>query len=141
MNKSKLNFFIEMFSKLTTAILLYSSVYIFCFNGFDATLGVAYIWGVLGISLLLSVAYLPFLNELSKKAYVIWTIVYALFANAVVMGVALLLGWVSVKVPSSIIGMEIVFIVVYAVVWFFMWLSLKRSAQVLNEKLKEVQKV
>ncbi|MBQ0167965.1 MAG: DUF3021 family protein [Treponema sp.] len=141
MNKSKLNFFIEMFSKLTTAILLCSSVYIFCFNGFDATLGVAYIWGVLGISLLLSVAYLPFLNELSKKAYIIWTIVYALFANIVVMGVALLLGWVSVKVPSSIIGMEIVFIVVYAVVWFFMWLSLKRSAQVLNEKLKEVQKV
>lgn len=130
-----------MFSKLTTAILLCSSVYIFCFNGFDATLGVAYIWGVLGISLLLSVAYLPFLNELSKKAYIIWTIVYALFANIVVMGVALLLGWVSVKVPSSIIGMEIVFIVVYAVVWFFMWLSLKRSAQVLNEKLKEVQKV
>lgn len=141
MNKSKLNFFIEMFSKLTTAILLCSSVYIFCFNGFDATLGVAYIWGVLGISLLLSVAYLPFLNELSKKAYIIWTIVYALFANIVVMGAALLLGWVSVKVPSSIIGMEIVYIVVYAVVWFFMWLSLKRSAQVLNEKLKEVQKV
>lgn len=130
-----------MFSKLTTAILLCSSVYIFCFNGFDATLGVAYIWGVLGISLLLSVAYLPFLNELSKKAYVIWTIVYALFANAVVMGAALLLGWVSVKVPSSIIGMEIVFVVVYAVVWFFMWLSLKRSTQVLNEQLKKVQKV
>lgn len=141
MNKSKLNFFIEMFSKLTTAILICSSVYIFCFNGFDATLGVAYIWGVLGISLLLSVAYLPFLNELSKKAYIIWTIVYALFANIVVMGAALLLGWVSVKVPSSIIGMEIVFVVVYAVVWFFMWLSLKRSTQVLNEKLKEVQKV
>lgn len=130
-----------MFSKLTTAILLCSSVYIFCFNGFDATLGVAYIWGVLGISLLLSVAYLPFLNELSKKAYIIWTIVYALFANAVVMGAALLLGWVSVKVTSSIIGMEIVFVVVYAVVWFFMWLSLKRSTQVLNEQLKKVQKV
>lgn len=141
MNKSKLNFFIEMFSKLTTAILLCSSVYIFCFNGFDATLGVAYIWGVLGISGLLSVAYLPFLNELSKKAYVIWTIVYALFANIVVMGAALLLGWVSVKVPSSIISMEIVFVVVYAMVWFFMWLSLKRSTQVLNDQLKKIQKL
>lgn len=141
MNKSKLNFFIEMFSKLTTAILLCSSVYIFCFNGFDATLDVAYIWGVLGISGLLSVAYLPFLNELSKKAYVIWTIVYALFANIVVMGAALLLGWVSVKVPSSIISMEIVFVVVYAMVWFFMWLSLKRSTQVLNDQLKKIQKL
>lgn len=139
MNKTKLNFFIEMFSKLTAAILLFSSVYIFCFNGFDTVLSVKYIWGVIGIALLLSVAYLPFLNELSRKSHIIWSIGYALFANAVVLGAALFLGWISVQVPSSIIGMEIVFVVVYAVVWFVMWLSLKRNTQLLNDQLKKVK--
>jgi len=140
MNKSKLSFFIVMFSILATAIFIFSSVYTVCFAGLDAVLSVKYIWGVLGISFVLTLAYLPFLSELSRTAYIIWNIVYFLFADFIVLLTGFFLGWFSLKHPVTIIGMEITFVVVFVTVWVTTYISIKHSAQKLNEQLKKIQK-
>ena len=97
-----------------------------------------YIWGVLAISLILSAAYLPLYSDLSKKAYIIGSVIYYVFADCVVLGVGLLLGWFRLEVPASIIGMEITFVVVSVSVFFIEYLSIKHSTHVLNDQLKKI---
>lgn len=138
MNKSKFSYFIHMFSMLTTAILVFSSIYILFFFGLNVEIKMKYIWGVLAISLILSTAYLPLYSDLSKKAYIIGSVIYYVFADCVVLGVGLLLGWFRLEVPASIIGMEITFVVVSVSVFFIEYLSIKHSTHVLNDQLKKV---
>lgn len=83
MNKSKISFLIDMFAKLTTAIFLFSSLYIAIFNGINTSISFSYIWGVLGLSFLLTVAFIPLIpeKEISRKRLLICNICYFIFAD------------------------------------------------------------
>lgn len=141
MNKNILDQFIEMFAKLTTAIFIFSSIYISLFVGFSETLSVKYIWGVLFVSFIISVARIPFFyeKERSKLQYVILNIVYFFVTNSVVLLTGFFLHWFTLEKPETIIGMEITYIAVFAVVWGLIYISIKHSAQKLNEQLKKIK--
>lgn len=139
MNKSKISYFLTMFSIMVTAILIVSSIYIYCFRGMAYVLNVKYVWSVLGLSLGLSLGYLPFLSDLSRRAYVIWNIVYFFIADFIVLLVGFIQGWFSLARPSTIIGMEITFVLVYVIVWIVILISMKNSTQKLNDQLKKIQ--
>lgn len=141
MNKTKLNFLLDMFAKLSTAIFLFSSIYIAIFNGFEKSMSVTYIWGVLGQAFLLTVAYIPLIQEkeITKKRFLIYNICYFIFADLVVLGFGLFLKWFSLKHPVTILAMEITFVVVFAVVYMIMYFSAKSSAAKMNEQLKKLK--
>ncbi|MCQ2598339.1 MAG: DUF3021 domain-containing protein [Treponema sp.] len=141
MNKTKINFMIDMFAKLATAIFIFSSLYIFAFGGFDSVISVKYIWGVLAQSFLLTVAFLPFLSEkeMSKKKFLFCNIIYFIFADIVVLVSGLFLHWFSLEHPVTIIAMEIVFVLVYVSVYILMYFSSKRSVDKMNQQLKKMK--
>lgn len=141
MNKSKLNFLIDLFAKITTVSFIFSSIYIFIFAGLETAFSVKYVWGILGESFILSVAYLPFVTEkeMPRKKYLICNILYFIFADLVVLGLGLYMGWFSLKRPATFIGMEINFVSVFVVVWAIMYLSAKNSATKMNEQLKKLK--
>lgn len=141
MNKTKLNFFIEMFSKLSTAIFIFSSIYIFAFGGFNSVLSIKYIWGVLAQAFLLTLAYLPFLSEkeMGKKKFLICNIIYFICADIIVLVTGLFLEWFSLKHPVTIIAIEIIFVLVYATVYAVMYFSNKKSVDQMNQQLKKLK--
>lgn len=141
MRKSKIGFFIDIFAKLSTAIFLFSSIYIYIFNGFVKFLSVSFIWGVLAQAFILSIAYMPLIpeKELSKKRYLLCNILYFIFADLVVLGFGFFFEWFSLNRPVTIIAMEITFVVVSMVVYLLMYLSAKNSAAQMNEQLKKLK--
>lgn len=141
MNKNILNQFFEMFTKLTTVIFIFSSVYISIFVGFNDSLSVKYIWGVLFVALVISVARIPFFSEKerSKRQFLILNIIYFLITNAVVLATGFILHWFTLENPATIIGMEITYVLVFATVWFLIYISIKHSAQKLNDQLKKIK--
>ncbi|MCQ2591732.1 MAG: DUF3021 family protein [Treponema sp.] len=141
MNKSILNQFIDMFSKLSTAIFFFSSIYIAIFVGFDGGLSVSYIWGVLALSFIICLARLPFCfdKEMTKKKYILWNVFFFIFANIVVLVFGFLLGWFNLKAPATIIGMEITYIAVSIVIWVLICMSMKHSADKMNQQLKKIK--
>lgn len=142
MNKTRLRFFIDLFSKITTFSFIFSSAYILIFAGLETTFSVRYVWGILGQAFVLAAAYVPFVTEkeISKKKYLIYNILYFLFADLVVLGFGFYLGWFSLKRPATIVAMEINFILIFFTVWVIMYLSAKNSATKMNEQLKKLKK-
>lgn len=141
MNKEKINFFIDMFAKLAAAIFIFSSMYVFAFNGTEAVLSVEYIWGILCLSFMLTLTFMLFFsgNEMKLKKYLICNIIYFILADAEVLGAGLFLGWFSLEHPKTIAAMEITFIVVFIVVWLVMYFTAKQSANEMNEQLRKIK--
>lgn len=142
MNKEKINFFIDMFAKLCTAIFIFSSVYVFAFNGTEYVLSIQYVWGILCLSFLLTLTYMLFFSEkeLNAKNFLICNTIYFILADAEVLCTGFFLGWFSLQHLESVIAMEITFIVVFIVVWLVMYFSAMQSAKKMNEQLKKLRK-
>lgn len=141
MNKTKFNFFIDLFTKIAAISFIFSSVYIVIFAGFEKVLSVKYVWGILGESLVLAAAYLPFLTEkeMSKKKLLFCNILYFLVADFVVLGFGFYMGWFSFSHTATVVMMEVNFVIVYVVVRVIMYLSAKNSAAKMNEQLKKLK--
>jgi len=130
-----------MFAKLATAIFLFSSIYILVFVGMGARVPLRYIWGVLGISAVLSLAKVLLFpeRELPARQFVFRTVFYAVFCNVVVLAVGFWLNWFTLKAPVTLIGMEICFFAVLIVMYVYMYLSAKYNAAKMNEQLKKMR--
>jgi len=141
LKNNRFSSFIDLFTKLSTAIFLFSSLYILFFVGFNAVVPLRYVWGVLGVSAVLSLANILLFpeRELPPAQFLLRTIGYALFCNVVVLGVGLWLRWFSLKAPATLIGLEITFAVVFAVVWGVMYLSTKRDTDKMNAQLQKLK--
>lgn len=143
MYKTKLGYLMDLFSKITTFSFIFSSIYILIFAGTEENFSIRYIWGILGESFVLAAAYLPLITEkeLSKSRYLIYNILYFLFANVVVLGFGLYMGWFSLKRPATIIAMELNFLLVFITVWAVMYFSAKSSVNKMNEQLKKMKQM
>lgn len=141
MNRTKISFLIDMFAKLTTAIFLFSSIYIFIFNGFEKNLSIKLIWGILAEAFFITVGYIPFLTdkEMSPKRYLISNIIFFIYADIVVLAFGFYFGWFSIKHPVTIVAMEITYFITYIVVYTVMYLSVKRSTDRMNQQLKKLK--
>lgn len=141
MNKTKFNLFIDLFSKLTTAIFIVSSIYSFCFRGMNGVFSLKYIWGVLGLSFMLSALRMLFFieSEQSKKKVIVYNVLYFVLADIVVLLFGFFFEWFSFENPATLIGMQITFVTVSVIVWFSVYCSLKHSADKMNKQLKKLQ--
>jgi len=130
-----------MFSKLTTAIFIFSSAYIVIFNGFQKNLSIKFVWGILAEAFLITLGYMPMLTEkeMSKAKYLICNILYFIYTDIVVLCFGFYFGWFSIRHPITIVAMEITFVITFAVVYLIMYFSVKRSADKMNERLKKLK--
>lgn len=134
--KEKVSRLINLFCSITAAIFIFSSIYICIFWGVNTQLPLAYIFGVLFIGLVSTLAYIPLLSEkeLSKRAMVVMNTLHFLFVNAVVLATGYFLKWFSAR---TLPAMELTIIVVYAAVNVISYFINNREAKKLTELLNK----
>lgn len=134
--KEKISRLINLFCSITAAIFIFSSIYICIFWGINIQLPLAYIFGVLLIGLVSTLAYIPLLSdkEFSKLAMIVMNTLHFLFVNAVVLATGYFLEWFSAR---TLPAMELTIIVVYAAVNVISYFINDREAKKLTELLNK----
>ena len=139
MNKEKLDMFINLFTRITTGIFLFSGIYILIFFGTEPGLSIIYVFAIIGMSALFALVRTLIYKEdtISKKAKLIQEICFFLFVNAVVLAAGFVLRWFNVKNLKTVVGMEITIFAVYFSVMIITYTMEVRIADKMNKKLQE----
>ncbi len=131
-----------LFTRIATAVFTFSSVYIAICFGVKCTLDLSYIWGVLTVSVICSLARIPFMGEkeISKSKMLAANIIYFLFVNTTVLITGYYLKWFYFNELKMIIGMEITVILIYAAIIIIYYNADLQVSDKMNAKLKTRQK-
>lgn len=138
--KRRLHITMELFFKITTGITFVSMAFIACFWGMDAQLEIAPFLGQILITAALCslvTLFADYEQEMSKKSMLLHTIGNYIYENIVVLGCGIKFQWFYLNDWKMLLGMVIAVAVVYFGV---MALSMERdykTAQKMNEKLRE----
>lgn len=136
--KQILKQFLQQFTIITTAIFLFSSIYIALFWGLTTTLDIYYLWGVIVIGAVCAALWIPpYLDrELSKVQTIVFTSLYLFFTNILVLYIGAKLGWFCLDNTIMIIGMEGTILTVFFIVNFVTYSMDLKSADMMNAQLK-----
>ncbi len=142
MNKKIIQTLVIIFAQVSTAIFVFSSIYISICFGQDVNLDLSYVWGVLFIAFISSIARIPLLGdrEFSKTKMLVANIIYFLFVNILVLVTGYFLEWFYITELKMTIGIEITIIVVYIVTMLIAYKLDSQEAEKMNQKLKDRQK-
>ena len=134
-----LNNFFNFFSKVTILIFIFASIYITAYFGFTKTcLKMIDIWGMLADGFLCSVFYIPLYlkNEMSKKNFIIFQIIYFFIITSITMFFGYKLGWYVVRIKSTVVWMIVMILIIYCLLLASAFKYDLMQANLMNEKLK-----
>lgn len=139
---NKIGKFFTLFCTITTCIFLCSSIFILIIWGKDCTLSISYVLGVIGLSLVTSLLYIPLLTEkeLSKVQTIIFRIIYFIVTNVLVLIVGYKLHWFVINNIKMVIGMEITIICVFVLLNVVEYISGLSEAKKINDILSKRKK-
>ena len=137
--KEKIDWMIQIFTRVVTTIFLIASVYEAIFVGMDVAFRIIDLWGIMLIGVLCAVGYLPMLSEkeYSKITMIILQVAYFVIINAATLTTGFMLKWFNFKNPVAVFSFEIVIILVYVTVMMISYKIDSDSAKKMNEKLEE----
>ena len=145
-NRENKDGMISVMINICTRVVTMIFIMIIFFNKFIVTSGELYmglkdILGVLLIGIVSGLAFSIFFikKNMSNKQFVLCEIIYFLILNAVLCFTGFNLGWFS-KELSSIVIMEVMFIVIYVIVTLLVYLLDFNEAKKINEKLQARKK-
>ena len=145
-NRENKDGMISVMINICTRVVTMIFIMIIFFNKFIVPSGELYmglkdILGVLLIGFVSGLAFSIFLikKNMSNKQFVLCEIIYFLILNAVLCFTGFNLGWFS-KELSSIVIMEVMFIVIYVIVTLLVYLLDFNEAKKINEKLQARKK-
>ena len=145
-NRENKDGMISVMINICTRVVTMIFIMIIFFNKFIVPSGELYmglkdILGVLLIGIVSGLAFSIFFikKNMSNKQFVLCEIIYFLILNAVLCFTGFNLGWFS-KELSSIIIMEVMFIVIYVIVTLLVYLLDFNEAKKINEKLQARKK-
>ena len=145
-NRENKDGMISVMINICTRVVTMIFIMIIFFNKFIVPSGELYmglkdILGVLLIGIVSGLAFSIFFikKNMSNKQFVLCEIIYFLILNAVLCFTGFNLGWFS-KELSSIIIMEVMFIVIYIIVTLLVYLLDFNEAKKINEKLQARKK-
>ena len=132
----QLQYFINMFTKITTGTLLICAV-ILTLNGIEMWT-TRVLWHIILVGLVTSLITMLALpdKEYSKREGVIRYILHYVLITAAVLFFGNLFGWYNFTLPGCLI-MCAAIAAVYGFTWLTTWLSRKRSADELNRALEK----
>jgi hypothetical protein len=138
MNRKLLSILLDVFARIATCIFIFSSIYITIFWGPHTDIGISYVWGVLFIALVCTLARIPllFTDTFSKTKIIVSNIVYFVFVNVLVIAVGYYLQWFDPSQRKMIVGIEITIFVVYLMVMVVSYLLDLQTANKMNKKLQ-----
>ncbi len=145
-NRENKDGMISVMINICTRVVTMIFIMIIFFNKFIVPSGELYmelkdILGVLLIGIVSGLAFSIFFikKNMSNKQFVLCEIIYFLILNAVLCFTGFNLGWFS-KELSSIVIMEVMFIVIYVIVTLLVYLLDFNEAKKINEKLQARKK-
>lgn len=136
--KEKIKLMLNIYTRVVSGILLLNCIYLFWVSGSEG-LRIIDILGIQMIGLVCSVGYLPFMVEkqYSKMALGILNTIFFLFVNATVLLTGYFLNWFSFEYKRTVIGMEVMIIVIYTATKVSFYLIDYKDALKLNKKIQE----
>ena len=142
--KEMLSVMINICTRVVTLIFIVVSIFNkagFLYKNTEVSWGMNYILGVLiiGIAsgLLFGLFYIK--KNISGRIMLVLQIIYFLILNSILLFVGLYLGW-FVKELSSIMKMEIIFVLIYFVVTLLLYFFDFNEAKKINQKLQSRKK-
>lgn len=135
---ARIKVFLDVFTKVTTCILLGAATYC-SFFFYDGMFSRHLLWELLLVSFLTSLGVLFYTDDLNKKSMRLVCILHYLFNNVVVVGCGLWFGWIDTKNPLQIIGMVVLVAVIFSVVSVLSWKKAASEAEQMNERLVKYQ--
>ena len=93
---ARIKVFLDVFTKVTTCILLGAATYC-SFFFYDGMFSRHLLWELLLVSFLTSLGVLFYTDDLNKKSMRLVCILHYLFNNVVVVGCGLWFGWIDAK--------------------------------------------
>lgn len=145
-NRENKDGMISVMINICTRVVTMIFIMIIFFNKFIVPSGELYmglkdILGVLLIGIVSGLAFSIFFikKNMSNKQFVLCEIIYFLILNAVLCFTGFNLGWFS-KELSSIVIMEVMFVMIYIIVTLLVYLLDFNEAKKINEKLQARKK-
>ena len=129
-------------TRVITLIFIITTIFQRFIVHYEAHWGINDIWGVLFIGIVSGLGAGIFCGqkELSKVKAIVYQVSYFLILNAVLLFTGLYLGW-FVKELSSLISMEVMFIIIYVVVSALVYLLDYNEAKKINQKIQDRKKI
>ena len=137
--KEEINILISIFTRVVSAIFVFTSIYLACFVGLSAKFGLLDIIFILLIGLISAVCYIPMLGDktFSKAKMLAMQIGYFLVINTVVLVTGYFLTWFCFEDKVSFIAFEGVIIAVYLIVMLIFYKLDSGAAERMNKKLHD----
>lgn len=130
----------SVYVKITTFVVLAAAVYIGVFWGADTELSVVILWQILIVSGICSLVSLVPMNgekELSKASLLFRNALSYAYINIVVLGFGFYFNWFYFSNWKMVLGMEICILMVFIAVMLTEYFIEYKTAEKMNEKLKE----
>lgn len=137
--KEKINILISIFTRVVSAIFIFTSMYLACFVGPSAIFRLSDILFILFIGLISAVCYLPLLSDrtFSKTKMLVMQIIYFLIINTVVLVTGYFMKWFCFEEKLSFFAFEGVIIAVYLIVILIFYKLDSGAAEKMNKKLRD----
>ena len=135
---ARIKIFLDVFTKVTTCILLGAAAYC-SFFFYDGMFSRHLLWELLLVSFLTCLGVLFYTDDINKKSMRIACLLHYLFNNVVVVGCGLWFEWIDAGNWLQIIGMILLVAVIFGVVSVITWKKAEKEAAMMNEKLVRYQ--
>lgn len=125
--------------RLAFAIFTFSSCYVGILNGPNDFVLLSYVWGILGISVVMAIGWIPFMGEkeLSKNQMFFGKLLYFIITNIVVFVEGYYLHWFCFESKISVICLEACVIFVLIAMNLGSYIANKREANKMTEILRK----
>lgn len=137
----KIKSFFSLFSRITTGILIFASVYLYIFWGAGEVLSVIVIWELIFNAFICSIGSMLIYSrdndkEPSKNMLLAKQIICFVYNNAATLVCGFVFGWFRQGDWKMIVGLEICVIVVYTVVDILTYVASSNDAAKMNDRLR-----
>ncbi len=131
----------NMFTWISTMIFIFSGIFIALFWGSHTQLGLSYVFGVLVMSAVFSLVGTPVMNmeKAGKKKMALFQALYFLFVNMGVVATGFFLNWFTTENKAMVAGFEVTIIFVYGMLTVIMNVNDRKTANRMNERLKNLR--
>ena len=137
----KIRAIFQMYLQIVALVILAAAIYITVFWGYDCEVDGDILWQIMGVSALCSLC-TPILmsqKELSKRTMLFREMIHFLMINVIVLFSGFCFEWFYVSDWKMIVGMELTIVAVYVGVCTIAYRMSQRTAEEMNQKLKERQ--
>ncbi len=135
---ARLKLLFDVFSKVTTGILLGAAIYCSLFFS-DGMFSRYLLWELLLVSFLTSLGTLFYTDDINKRSMKVACVLHYLFNNVIVVGCGLWFEWIDAGNLLQIMGMVVLVALIFGIVSMLSWKKASREAEQMNERLVQYQ--